>query len=118
MIAKLGYGTCQLDTDLRYVSINVWLAKLNGVSVEDHIGRTIGEILPHVAAGVETVLRGVMETGQPVINGIVEAETPAFPNEKRRFQHDYHVRTSSDGEVIGVKCIVQDVTEIPELKEA
>lgn len=110
MIGRLGHGTCVLDRDLRYVTISRWLADLNGPSVEEHLGRTIGEVLPEVAAVVEPVLRGVLETGEPVLNGIVEAVTHAFPDEKRTFKHDYRPVKCAADQIIGVHCLVQDIT--------
>ena len=59
-------GLCTFDTNLRYVHVNDWLAALNGIPAEDHLGRTIGEVLPHVAAGVESQLRQVIDTGEPI----------------------------------------------------
>ena len=111
MIGRLGYGTCVLDRDLRYVTISPWMADLNGPSVEEHLGRTIGEVLPDVAAGVEPVLRGVMENCKPVLSGIVEAVTPAFPDEKRTFRHDYRPVKCAAGLVVAVKCLVQDISD-------
>ncbi len=34
-------GLCLFDTELRYRHINEWLASINGLSVEAHLGRTI-----------------------------------------------------------------------------
>lgn len=107
---NVGAGMCVLDRDLRYQYINPWLAKLNGLTVRAHLGRTIMEVLPHVGAGVEAVLRRVLKDGKPEINGIVEAVTPAFPSEKRTFQHDYHAVKCAAGLIVGVRCIVQDIT--------
>ncbi len=42
-------GLCSLDTNLRYTQINDWLAALNGLPVEAHLGRTLREVLPDVA---------------------------------------------------------------------
>ena len=50
--SEVPIGLCYFDSDLRYVHINQWLAAINGHSVEEHIGRTIGEMLPDVAKGV------------------------------------------------------------------
>ena len=50
-------GLCFFDSELRYVHINEWLAVINGLSVEEHLGRTIGEVLPDVTVGVELLLR-------------------------------------------------------------
>ena len=69
-------GLCSLDTNLRYLQINDWLAALNGLPVEAHLGRTLREVLPDVAAGVEQQLRKVIETGEPLLDGRVDAETP------------------------------------------
>ncbi len=82
-------GLCYLDTDLRYLYINKWLAQLNGLPVEKHLGRTVREVIPEVAAGIEPQLRQVMETNTPIIEGVVEAETPAQPGVRRTFMHNY-----------------------------
>ena len=67
-------GLCSLDLDLRYVQVNEWLAVVNGLAVSEHLGRTIGEVLPDVARGVEKQLRRVITTGQPIEVETVEAE--------------------------------------------
>ena len=103
-------GLCVIDLNLRFLHINDWLAAINGMPVEEHLGRTISEVLPHVAAGVESQLRQVIDTGEPIIGGTVDAETPAHPGLIRSFQHSYSPIRSDDGTVIGVGCVVQEVT--------
>ncbi len=114
----LPVGLCVFDTDLRYVQINDWLAEINGIPAEEHLGRTIGELIPDVAAGVEAVLRKVIDTGEPVIGGTIIAETPAEQGVQRHFEHGYYPIKSDDGEVIGISCIVEDVTVRFEALEA
>jgi len=104
-------GLCYFDTDLRYVYVNEWLARINGLSVQAHLGKTIDEVLKDVAAGVVPQLRHVLETGEPIIEGTVEAETPAHPGESRHYMHNYYPDKSKDGTVVGVSCVVQDITE-------
>ncbi|MCZ6808034.1 MAG: PAS domain S-box protein, partial [Deltaproteobacteria bacterium] len=111
-------GLCCFDKKLRYVFVNEWLAAINGLSVEEHLGRPISEVLPDVAAGVEAQLRGVMETGEPVMGGTVEAETAAQPGVRRNFEHHYEAVRSADGAIVGVSCVVQDVTERKRAEEA
>ncbi len=103
-------GLCYFDTDFRYQLINRWLAQLNGLPVEKHLGRTVHEVIPHVAAGIEAQLRRVMETNTPIIEGMVEAETPAQPGVRRTFMHNYLPVLADSGQVIGVSCVVQDIT--------
>ena len=106
-----GVGLCYLDTDLRYRHINKWLAELNGLPVEQHLGRHVRDVLPEVAAGIEAQLRQTIETKTPIIDGMVEAETPAQPGVRRTFLHNYLPVVADDERVIGVSCFVQEITE-------
>ena len=62
-------GLCYFDRDLRYRYINKWLADMNGLSPELHLGKTIQEIVGEVAVGVTPQLRHVLETGKPILDG-------------------------------------------------
>ena len=104
-------GLCYFDTDLRYVEINDWLAAINGLSPGEHVGRTVGEILPDVAESVMSQLRQVIETGEPILKGLAYAETAAHPGIKHLYEHNYYADKSADGTVVGVKCIVQNITQ-------
>jgi PAS domain S-box-containing protein len=111
-------GLCYFDTDLRFLYINEWLANINGLPVEAHLGKTIGDVLKDVAVGVVPQLRQVFQTGVPIIEGTVEAETPAHPGESRYYMHNYYPDRSKDGTIVGVSCVVQDITERLELETA
>ncbi len=118
MFAEAPIGLCCFDTNLRFVFINDHLAAVNGISVEEHLGRSIREVIPEVAAGVEVQLRHVIETGEPIIGGEVDAETPAHPGLIRSFQHHYYAIKSEAGTVLAVACVVQEVTERKRAEEA
>jgi len=106
-------GLCYFDNELRYVQINDFLAAINGLPVEEHIGKTVMEVLPEIAAaGVAKQLRRVRESGDAVTQGTITAETPAHPGEKHTYLHDYYALRSDDGEIIGVACCVVDVTDL------
>jgi len=109
-------GLCYFDTDLRFLYINEWLARINGLEVEAHLGKTVDEVLQDVAAGVVPQLHQVLKTGEPIIEGMVEAETPAHPGESRRYMHNYYPDKNKDGTVVGVSCVVYDITERNELE--
>jgi len=104
-------GLCYFDKELRYVRISKWLAEINGLPVEEHLGRKIGDVIPDVAIGVEPKLRQVLQTGEPIIDGFVKATTPANPTTPRTYMHNYSPDRSANGDVVGVLCVVQDVTE-------
>ena len=109
-------GLCYFDTDLRFLYINEWLARINGLSVKAHLGKTIDELLKDVATGVVPQLRHVLQTGEPIIEGTVEAETPAHPGESRHYMHNYYPDKNKDGTIVGVSCVVYDITGRNELE--
>ncbi len=56
-------GLCILDSDLRYVAINGTLAAMNGLPANEHLGKTVREVLGDLAARLETECRRVLSTG-------------------------------------------------------
>ena len=110
-------GLCYFDTDLRFLYVNAWLANINGLKVEDHVGRIVSDILPEVAGGVVPQLRGVIRTGNPVLGGRAHVETPAHPGVRRHYMHSYYPDKSDQGTVVGLNCVIQDVTEQTEAEE-
>jgi PAS domain-containing protein len=68
-------GLCCLDSDMRYLSINRRLAEMNGRPVEDHIGRTIRDLLPELFPILDPVLQSVIATGQPALNIEIHGRT-------------------------------------------
>ena len=104
-------GLCVFDRELRYVVINEWLAKINGLPVDKHVGRRIQDILPAVSDQVLEQFRSVLRTGAPLIAGTSWAVTPAHPDVTHRYQHNYVAIRDEDGSIIGVNVMVQDLGE-------
>src|SRR5688572_17811677 len=97
------------DAEGRFVRVNERLAAINGHSAADHVGRTIGELLPElpeVAAEVAAVAR----TGRSSTDVELRGETPARPGDRREWVASYWP-VNSGGEVVGVGTAVFDVTE-------
>jgi formate hydrogenlyase transcriptional activator len=106
-----------LDRDLRYTRVNQRLAEINGRPVEDHIGRTIFEVIPDIAEKVAPIYRRVIETGEPVHDLSIAGTTPADSNAVRHFLANYHPWKGDDGEIKGVSVVVEDVTERKQAQE-
>jgi signal transduction histidine kinase len=66
-------GIALLDRELRFIRINDALATINGRAADQHIGRAWHELAAESAPHVETMLRGVLATGQAVLD--LELET-------------------------------------------
>ena len=86
VIARSGIGVVVFDEDLRYIFANGVAGEINGRSPADHIGRTIAEVVPDVAASLEPVLRDVLERNEPLLNVEAAGETPGAPG-RRRYWH-------------------------------
>ncbi|MBD2435663.1 PAS domain S-box protein [Nostoc sp. FACHB-110] len=99
-----------LDTDLRFVRINQRLAEINGFTVEEHIGRTVRELLPNIADTAEEVLRSVLETGEPLLNVEIRGETPAQPGVERVWLEKFLPLKDGD-RVIGISTVCEEITE-------
>jgi PAS domain-containing protein len=60
-------GLACLSPDCRYLQINQRLTEICGISVEDHLGRSVRDCVPALADAVEGIVRSIMDTGDPVI---------------------------------------------------
>jgi PAS domain S-box-containing protein len=107
--ASAPVGLTVVDRDLRYIRINDRLAEMNGIPAADHIGKTIMELLPDVAATAEAPLRRVLE-GEEIWGVEITGQTPAMPNVTRTWRENWLPVRSAGGEVIGVAISAEEVT--------
>ncbi|WP_254666006.1 SpoIIE family protein phosphatase [Streptomyces sp. WMMB 322] len=113
LFASSPLGIALFDTDRRYVRVNEALARLNQVGAEEHIGRTVHEILPSwMAAEVAAVQSSVLETGEPVVDFVLR--DPEGPG---ALSVSYSRLTTGKGEVLGVSGVFMDVSERHEALE-
>ncbi|MBD2435436.1 PAS domain-containing protein [Nostoc sp. FACHB-110] len=103
-------GLNVLDTDLRFVRINQRLAEINGFSVEEHIGRTVRELLPDLADTSDQLLRPILETGKPLLNVEISGTTPAQPGVKRTWLESFLPLKNGDA-IIGISTVCEEITE-------
>ncbi|MEU9975410.1 SpoIIE family protein phosphatase [Streptomyces sp. NPDC051014] len=105
-------GLAVLDTQLRFVSVNPALERLNGVPAEEHLGRTLREVLPHLDAdALESAYLRVLRTGEPVIDRSVVGRTPAAPDEEHIWSLSVYRLEDALDNVLGVATSVVDITE-------
>jgi PAS domain S-box-containing protein len=100
-----------VDRELRYVRVNPALAAINGRTVEEHLGKTIGEILPSaVGETISEFVRSTLRDGQPKI---VELSDESL-NPSRRpsyFRMTYFPVPGRDGVVSGVGAVIVNITD-------
>ncbi len=103
-------GLCLLDRNLRIIRINERLARISGQPAQSHVGRTLREILPHIAETQEPIYLEVVHTGKPALDIEVSTRTPSHPDEEHVYNVSY-LPLVIGGRVEGVHAIVADITE-------
>lgn len=104
-------GMAIVDTQLRYVQIDEALARLNGLSVEAHLGKTVHEVLPQLAPLVEPIIRHTIETGEPTLNIQLEREVATHPGERRRRLVSFIPIQDNEGRICGVGTLAVDLVD-------
>ena len=69
-------GVALLDGQFRFRAINGALAAMNGLPVSSHIGKKLRYVLGSSAPTVESLVRQVLETGEPIFNRDLTAKLP------------------------------------------
>ncbi|MHC5599195.1 MAG: PAS domain S-box protein [Nostoc sp.] len=103
-------AVCFLDRELRYIRINQVFADINGFTIEEHLGRKLGEVLPAIAAELEPQLQRVLDTGEPLLNVEISGETRQQPRRYGYWLGNYYPVNNPMGETVGIGIILADVT--------
>ncbi|HEX6712993.1 MAG TPA: SpoIIE family protein phosphatase [Thermoleophilaceae bacterium] len=111
LFATAPVGLAFFDHELRYTRINDALASINGLSVAEHLGRSLPEVLPEADAEMVEQIRHVFETGEPLTDLEIQVATLRNPGQPRLFNASYYPVRGGEGEVIGVGAVVNDITE-------
>ncbi|MGH7733147.1 MAG: HD domain-containing phosphohydrolase, partial [Gemmatimonadales bacterium] len=110
-------GFLFLDRDCRYVRVNETAAAIDGIAVEDHVGRRVEELVPALWAQIEGIYRRVLDQGETVLNAEMTGETSAEPG-RVRFWLTNHYPVRVDEEIIGIGVIIVDITDRKEAEVA
>jgi PAS domain S-box-containing protein len=103
-------GLAFLSPDCRYLQINQRLTEICGISVEDHLGRSVRDCVPALADAVEGIVASIMKTGEPV-TGIEVAGQRADQIEERFWVTYWHPMYGPNGEIVGVNVAAEEITE-------
>ncbi len=109
------FGFAVFDAQLRFVRINDWLAALNGLPAEAHLGRRLQELLPGLAGAAQAALRHVMQTGTPLRDVAFSGETPAAPGVVRHWVEQWFPIRDGHGDVVAAGVIVEETTALRRL---
>jgi PAS domain S-box-containing protein len=107
--AALPVGVAFVTPDLRYERVNEALARMNGVPVEEHLGRTVHEVLGEHGAEAERLTREVVEHRVP-LQFEMAVRLPGAAGEERHFEATYFPVFAPSEQLLGVGAVVRDVS--------
>lgn len=113
ILLHLPVGVAILEgEEFRYFTINKALAKINGIAVEDHLGRPLAEVLPDAAPDIIPRLRRVLETGVTANEHDFSTRLPRNPDVVRHFRDTFFPIMGPDGKPEAVGAIVVETTAL------
>ncbi|MEU7137095.1 SpoIIE family protein phosphatase [Streptomyces sp. NPDC046261] len=105
-------GLAEHAPDLTVLRVNRPIAHIGGITVEQARGHRIGDFLvDEDARTIDDRLRQVLETGRPMIFTEQSCRLRADPARERFVSVSAFRMEDSEGEVLGVTQLVEDVTE-------
>ncbi|WP_306300589.1 SpoIIE family protein phosphatase [Streptomyces sp. NRRL B-24572] len=109
-------GLALLGPDLRFLRVNDALARMNGVSAARHVGHRLTEVVPDVnAAGLESLMREVLESGTAVVDARRVGRTPADPDRDHIWSCSYAPLVDrTERRPLGLIASLVDITESQE----
>ncbi|MFI1837296.1 SpoIIE family protein phosphatase [Streptomyces olivaceoviridis] len=112
LVTQSPIGLAILDPDLRYLTVNPALERMHGLSAGEQLGRRVRDVLTFLdAEAIESRLRRVLETGEPVTDHYVVGRPAADPHREHAWSASYHRLEDATGRVLGVATSVVDITE-------
>jgi diguanylate cyclase (GGDEF)-like protein/PAS domain S-box-containing protein len=111
-------GLCFMDTNYRYTRMNEHLAEMSGVTVDAALGRTLREVVPHLADDIIAMHRPIFERGEPVLNAEAHGASPKPPHGERHWLMNCFPLRSESGDIIGLIDAVLDITDLKQTQLA
>src|SRR3954447_24536524 len=104
-------GLACLSPDCRYLKINQRLTEICGISVADHLGRSVRDVVPAVADRVEQIVAAVVRMGEPVTGIEVRGQRADKLNADHVWITNWHPVRGRDGSIVGVSVVAEEITE-------
>jgi PAS domain S-box-containing protein len=111
LYASTAVGVGLIGRDLTFIRVNAALAAMNGIPPEDHVGRTIGDLLPGLVGAARELMERLVSSRSPIGPFDLVGETPAQPGVQRIWSETWTPVFDERGDVIAASMLVADVTE-------
>lgn len=106
------FGVAVFDRDLRYVVLNAGMSVIDNRPYDDHPGRTLQEVDPHIASILDSIIRYALDEGQSLKDVEARLNGADGDDEAARYWLVSSYPLKSDtGEIVGAGVVVRDITE-------
>jgi hypothetical protein len=103
-----GVGLATIDRQLRYKTVNPYLAASHGAAVESHVGKHLEVIVGELGLRIGSLIERVFSTNTPELNWRINGVIPTTVQE-RHWIGSYFPVADSDGTVKQVAAVVVDL---------
>lgn len=108
LLTRSPVGFAVLDPDLRFVMVNEALAEINGLPADEHVGRTLAEVVPDIAEEATQAFQRVLGTGEPLLNLELAGSVGPEPTDVKTWYESVYRITDNRG-VLGLAVMVFEV---------
>jgi len=105
-------GMYMLDPHLNYRMINQALAEINGVAIEDTLGRSVKDVVPALADRMEAIHREVAASGRAMEEIEITGEAASTAGKSRSWRVSSFPIRGPQGQGLGVGGVVTETTDI------
>ncbi len=104
--------------DMRFLRVSDEISRVDGIPTAAHVGLAVREVAPDFADAIESYLRNVFRTGEPVSNVELQGGTLHEPDALRKWLCSFYPLREEDGTISAVTVISIDVTDRKRAEEA
>ncbi|MEB3831856.1 PAS domain S-box protein [Phormidium sp. CCY1219] len=116
--ASASVGMAIVDRNLRFVRVNEPLATIDGISVAEHIGKSLDEVVPELAPKLTPLFRQVLVKETPIFNVEISSEVPSRPGVKRYWLVSYFPVMGGEDTLYGVGAVIVEISDRKHLELA
>ncbi len=97
--------------EFRYFRINKVLAQLNGLPIENHMGRRLADVLPHAKESIIPELEMIRQTQKSILGREFSICLPQNPDKQFHLIDYLFPIVSEGGKTLAVGAVVLDITK-------
>ncbi|MEM9247801.1 MAG: chemotaxis protein CheB [Pseudomonadota bacterium] len=106
-----------VDDELRFLRVNARMSEIDGTSIEDHYGHTIGDVMPWLQDQMSGPAQKVLETREPILDMRISGSVEGRKDAERVWEVDWYpiFEIGGGAQVRAVGVNVRDVTQQAEM---